>query len=69
MKALVVTDESGEGEVVVLEMFMVTGYREHIRAELKQHFGSRWVWFEDEVGTKLDPIRGPNPLFGPKKKK
>jgi len=64
MKAFVVTDEQGDGEVTVLDVFILED-REESRRGLKGLFGSKHVWFSDECGTPLDPIRGPVPLFGP----
>ena len=61
MKVLVVAG----GEVVVLSEYLA-GPREVVRQALKEQFDSEWVWWEDEVGTVLDPISGPHPKFGPK---
>jgi hypothetical protein len=64
MKALVISSTEGDGEVTVCDVFYMPD-REAAREGIKQTFGSEYVWFEDEVGTVLDPIRGPNPKFGP----
>jgi hypothetical protein len=62
MKVFIV---QGNG-VLVCNLAFTTLGREEFRARLREDFNTPHVWFEDEVGTAHDPVRGPNPVFGPK---
>lgn len=65
MKAFAITDEQGSGEVIVFDVLVLVN-REATRQSLKDNLPSRFVWFEDEIGTLYDPLRGPCPRFGPR---
>jgi hypothetical protein len=40
--------------------------RELIRKIIKEIYEATHVWFEDEIGTILDPVKGPMAVYGPK---
>jgi hypothetical protein len=52
--------------ILVCNLAFTTLGREEFRARIREDFNTPHVWFEDEVGTAHDPVRGPNPVFGPK---
>lgn len=52
-------------EVVVCRILFQDVEREAMRQAIKEQLDVQWVWWEDEIGTINDPIRGPNPQFGP----
>lgn len=60
--------KGGLGAVTVLNLVCgdLEKDRVEIRDGLSKQLGTVWIWFEDEIGTIYDPVKGPNPLFGPK---
>jgi hypothetical protein len=49
------------------EALSATGFdRELTRKIIKEIYDVTHVWFEDEVGGPLDPVRGPLAVYGPK---
>jgi hypothetical protein len=52
--------------VIVGKMLFCDTDRETLRQGIKAQFHTEWVWFEDEICTIHDPIRGPNPQVGPR---
>lgn len=54
-------DEVGEDDKEA-----ITQFKEDLRKQFLQMEGVTHVWMEEEIGTILDPVCGPNPVYGPK---
>lgn len=61
MKCFAIQDDQ---VLIMEEIFCIV--REVTREGLRKQLNTQWVWWEDEIGTLHDPIRGPFPQFGPK---
>jgi hypothetical protein len=51
---------------ITQETVITPEIREEIRTSAKEGMYATHVWFEDEIGTALDPVGGPLAVYGAK---